>query len=181
MKKGLLNLILVVILVSLGFAIGWDQHGLRHSGPVIERIDTITHHDTIMVVEPPKIAENDTEVKYIPIDLSGVVDSLMWVCDSLHFENCDLEFRNDSLLLALQMTQAYYHEDSLYDAWVSGWHPQLDSIKVYRKESIIIRDVVHEVRSQDRWGLGVTAGFGVCRSGITPYIGVGLTYDILSW
>lgn len=123
------------------------------------RVDTLYIYDSIIIREPIKVTEYKTRTEYIPVPDMYVIDSLKWELDSLYWENCALAYRNDSLMLALQMTQAYYHEDSLYDAWVSGWHPQLDSIKLYTKERLIIRTETTEIAR--RWGFGVSAGPGV--------------------
>ena len=32
-----------------------------------------------------------------------------------------------------------------------------------------------------RWGLGVQAGYGVSDKGLTPYVGVGISYNLLAW
>ena len=39
-------------------------------------------------------------------------------------------YLHDTTFVEVPITQKYYHEDSLYDAWVSGFLPQLDSIQV---------------------------------------------------
>lgn len=71
--------------------------------------------------------------------------------------------------------------DSTYKAVVSGFRPSLDSISVYPRTSIITI-YNNEVEGQKkRWGLGVQAGYGVSGDGLTPYIGVGISYNLLQW
>lgn len=38
---------------------------------------------------------------------------------------------NDKNEVALEIEQKYYSENGVYDAWISGYKPQLDSIKTY--------------------------------------------------
>lgn len=42
----------------------------------------------------------------------------------------------------------------------------------------IYRDVVHKPK---RWGLGLSAGYGVGKDGFTPVLAVTVNYNILEW
>lgn len=150
--------ILLLVFFLMGcIALRWAKEApLRR---VNIQVDTLYIHDSIIVDKPIKVTEYKTRIEYIPVPDMCVIDSLKWELDSMYWANCSLAYRNDSLMLALQLTQAHYHEDSLYDAWVSGWHPQLDSIKVYTKERLIIRTETTEIAR--KWGFGVSAGPGV--------------------
>lgn len=71
--------------------------------------------------------------------------------DTLYLQNVDTIFQKDieyitekvvdtlyitnvvDSVVKLPMTQKHYTKDSLYDAWVSGYEPSLDSIRVYGK------------------------------------------------
>ena len=64
---------------------------------------------------------------------------------------------------------------------MSGWHPSLDEISVYPLTEVITRTEVVRVKEKARWGLGLTAGYGAGNGGLTPYVGAGVTYNLLSW
>ena len=51
------------------------------------------------------------------------------------------------------------------------WEPKLDSIQVFRRETVI------RTKSR-RWGIGVQAGYGIATDGLSPYIGLGLSYRL---
>lgn len=72
----------------------------------------------------------------------------------------------------IPITQKVY-KDSAYTAWVSGYRPSLDSIKV--TNSVVTRDVV---RPAKRWGVGIQGGVGITPKGVQPYVGVGVSYRI---
>lgn len=60
-----------------------------------------------------------------------------------------------------------------YTAYVSGFHQQLDSISVTEK---IITNTI--VKKRSRWNVGVMAGYGITYKGITPFVGVGVVYNL---
>ena len=74
--------------------------------------------------------------------------------------------------------------DPRYTAWVSGYRPQLDSIQIYQQREYITKEI-KTVTKPKRWGLGLQAGYGVSFSNkqiqATPYIGIGISYNILTW
>lgn len=84
---------------------------------------------------------------------------------------------NDSIEVEIPVTQRHY-VDSTYDAWVSGYEPRLDSIRVYaRNETRTVR-----IREPPRrWHVSVTAGYGYTPKGFQPWIGIGISYSIFSW
>lgn len=81
--------------------------------------------------------------------------------------------RNDTLFVQVEREQREY-SDTTFRAWVSGYEPRLDSIEVYNRT--IVREVV---RDSSPWSLGVTAGVGAGRDGLTPFVGVGVSYNFL--
>lgn len=86
----------------------------------------------------------------------------------------------DTIQIHIPITQKRY-EDSTYRAWVSGYRPALDSIEVYpRRETITVTNTVTRYRPR-RWGVGVQAGYGITSRGeFYPYIGVGISWNLLS-
>lgn len=85
---------------------------------------------------------------------------------------------DDSAIVELPIIQRHY-ADSTYEAWVSGpVDPRLDSLRVFAPTTIITR---REWKPPKRWHLGVTAGCGVTPRGIQPYIGIGITYSVISF
>ena len=87
----------------------------------------------------------------------------------------------DTVFVDVPIERRVYEEDSLYRAVVSGWHPSLDTLMVYPKTTTItIREKV-PVHDRSRWGIAIQAGAGATRNGLTPYVGVGISYNLLTW
>lgn len=87
----------------------------------------------------------------------------------------------DTVFVDVPIERRVYEEDSLYRAVVSGWHPSLDTLMVFPKTTTItIREKV-PVPDRRRWGIGIQAGAGATRNGLTPYVGVGVSYNLLTW
>lgn len=83
----------------------------------------------------------------------------------------------DSATFELPIIQRHY-SDSTYEAWVSGpVDPQLDSLQVNVPTTIITE---REWKPPKRWHIGPTVGYGYTPQGFQPYIGVSITYSIIS-
>lgn len=95
---------------------------------------------------------------------------------------------NDTTYIALPFERREY-SDSNYRAVVTGYRPELESISVYPKTQIITQTVTRTVQvpERKRWGVGVQAGFGGFygisskRVDYGPYMGVGVSYNIVRW
>lgn len=83
----------------------------------------------------------------------------------------------DSAVVEVPITQVHY-ADSTYEAWVSGYAPALDSLKIYRRTEIMR---IREYKPPNRWHIGITAGTAFTPRGFQPYIGVGVTYSLYSF
>lgn len=86
----------------------------------------------------------------------------------------------DSIPVKIPITQKIY-KDSLYEAWISGYEPNLDSINVFGKTVTTTIYKATPVYKTKRWGLGVQAGYGYGKKGFSPYIGIGIQYNIYNW
>lgn len=82
------------------------------------------------------------------------------------------EERVDTIYVPVPITQKEYMTAD-YRAWVSGYNAALDSIDVFPKTVYI-----NKKTSPRRWGLGVSAGYGIGRSGLSPCLAVGVYYRI---
>lgn len=146
-------------------------------GPQTIKVDTLFIRDTNTFTEPKKEPSPDVLIKEIPVPVyvadSSAIDSLLNEC-------ARLERVGDSLRLVLLRVQRHY-SDSTFDAWVSGVDPRLDSIKTYQTNMVITKEIPVIQVKKTRWGIGVQAGAGVGKDGLTPYVGVGVSCNILSW
>lgn len=74
------------------------------------------------------------------------------------------------------------YRDSSYYAKISGVAPRLDEIRVYPRTiyqtEYIYRDIVQKNK---RWGLGLSAGYGIGRNGLSPILVVTVNYNLFQW
>ena len=149
-----------LLLVYLGAVIGSSVCSKGSQIEVREKVDTLFIYDTIKVSEPVFIKQR-------------IVDSiLVAVTDTI--------VRNDTTFLALPKQQREYRSPQ-FRAWVSGYDPKLDSIKLYQTTKQITKEIPVIQKQKPRFSLGVTGGYGAGKDGLTPFVGVGLTYNLLSW
>ena len=167
----------IAVAVLIGFLIGQKHPQKSPTEPIKEKVDTMFVPDSNIFTEPKKEPSPDVLIKEIPVPVyvadSSAIDSLLNEC-------ARLERVGDSLQLALLRVQRHY-SDSTFDAWVSGIDPRLDSIKTYQTNMVITKEIPVIQVKKTRWGLGVQAGVGAGKGGLTPYVGVGVSYNLLSW
>ena len=149
---------LVVILI-IGYYSGLNQ-AIRQDVP---QNDTIYLRDTITQYEP--ILEEKVVLQEVLIQVRDTI----WI--------------HDTLYAYLEREQVMW-QDSLSRVYASGIMSQIDSVQHYITERIVTKEVTIHVKKPCRWGVGVHAGYGVQLGDqvrTAPYIGVGVSYNILSW
>ena len=157
----------ILLLFNIVNAIGYlvNEHRNAHSSEMKVKVDTLYVYDTIFVEKPviKKVEIIDTLLLPVPI-----TDTLMLY---------------DTVLVHLPIEQRQYG-DTRYTAWVSGYRPKLDSIQIYQTTEYITKEI-KTVTKPKRWGIGLQVGYGVSFSNkqikATPYIGIGISYNILTW
>lgn len=100
-----------------------------------------------------------------------VADTLyLYKVDTVYYEKPVYKTRTviDTVYLAcgndeeipLPIEQKHYSQEGVYDAWVSGYQPELDSISVYRKtEYQIVTNEIETVRETTNVGVYANVGF----------------------
>lgn len=143
-----------ILVVLLGGLLLWSWFRPSESVPAKFRIDTV-YSSSVTV-------RRDTVPHYLPMPL------LCWhTGDTIHV--------GDSVLPVEQKI----YRDSDYTAYVSGYRPQMDSISVFPKTVIVTNDIYHTFKDKPRrWGLGITAGYGFSKDGLSPAVVVGVNYRI---
>jgi hypothetical protein len=92
----------------------------------------------------------------------------------------------DTVYLNLPREQKIYREEN-YHAWISGYRPALDSIHIFRNTHQVITSTTirQKPNKPRRWGIGIQAGYGLSYQQNTiqpvPYIGIGLSYHLLTF
>ena len=157
-----------IILPIIGFAAGWFARGCsRVSGGGVVYADTVTVVDSIPYYYP--VPRDSAVVRYEVVRLR--------VADSARVTARDTAHVADSVQVVLPITQKVYG-DSTYRAYVSGYNPELDSIFVYATTKYVTTVVKEKPK---RWAIGVQAGCGYSRGGISPYLGIGVSYNFITF
>jgi hypothetical protein len=163
MTKTIQVILVAVALLVAAFLVGrCSVPRVAPESHIVERVDTVIVRDTITCERPIY------RTKYV-----SVTDSVRVVV-------------HDTVVVSVPREMRVY-EDSLYRAEVSGVDPTLDRIEVYPQTKIVTRTETRDifVTSRKRWGIGVQVGYGITKQGQAfnpgPYIGVGVSYNILSF
>lgn len=126
------------------------------------KTDTVTVRDTVTVTTPRYVSV--TEV------------------DTMLVHATDTVVIHDTLYIALPREQLHYNGDS-YEAWISGFRPALDSLRIFPETKYVTRNI--SASSRKRWSIGIQAGYGARIDDgtvrLNPYIGFGLTYKLLDF
>lgn len=148
-----------LLIAALAFGLGWCSRSPTKYNT--GKADTVTSIHVVTKVDV------DTQYIMSPQPYLAWIDS----SDTIHASDtcCHLrEYRE--------------YQDSNYYAKVSGVQPRLDELRVYPKTvyetQYIYRDIVGKPK---RWGIGLSAGYGVGRYGLSPVLAVTVNYNLWNW
>lgn len=160
-KKLAIAALLAALLLLSGYLLGRKASRAPEPAEIV-RTDTLRIRDTVLVDRP------------VPVEVRVVDTMLVAVADTIRL--------SDTVYLRMPREIKQY-EDSLFRAQVSGYRPELDWIEVYPQTVYVTRNI--SVDSRKRWGIGLQAGYGAYAAAgqvrLSPYVGVGISYDILRW
>ena len=152
------NLIIAAAIAALFFLFGFLTGKKVYDKPIegkIER-DTVTVHDTVPDLAPsPK---DSVRIKWVTRWLPVKPDTVsrteyIFLDNSANSANFSA---TDSVAVEVPITQKHYGDET-YDAWVSGYEPNLDSIFVYQKTQLVTERVTVS-KPPNRVSLDVRAG-----------------------
>lgn len=147
------HVILILIALSLSFITGYQCRGDRVVTIKDQKTDTVT------------ILKKDTVPQVVAINNLMEVPELYPLYITLGGDTI-----REQIYVPILITQKEYKTDD-YHLWISGNNPNLDSIYTFNKE-IYIRE------KPRRFGIGLSAGYGIGKNGLSPYIGIGGYYRI---
>ena len=162
--------VLASLLVS-AFFIG------RATAP-IPHVEPISRDTTVKVVTVYK----DFPQPVKTADLGYVsVPSYKFLSDTITREIA--VFLHDTTVVYLPRERKYYEEENgSLRLWVSGYDPRLDKYELDKAETEITNTITVKT---SRWSVGIMAGYGaqLAEKGVTlsPFIGIGVTYNFLQW
>lgn len=151
--------LLYILIAALVFGLGWCSRSPTKCN--IGKADTVTSVHVVTKV--------DVDTQYI----LSPQPYLAWIdySDTIHVgDTCS------------HLREYKEYQDSNYYAKVSGVAPRLDEIRVYPKTvyetQYVYRDVIHKPK---RWGVGISAGYGVGKDGLTSVLAVTINYNLFQW
>ena len=157
----LVNALLILACVFLfGFIIGQKHSQKLPVEPIKVKVDTLVIHDTTMSYRPIYVDRVKLDSVLVP-----VLDTMM-----IH----------DTTFVYLEREKVTWR-DSLCEVYASGIMASVDSVRHFQEYKYITIETQVPVKVKSHWGLGVNAGYGVGKGGLTPYVGIGISYNLLSW
>ena len=128
--------------------------------------DTLRIRDTLVIDRP------------VPVEVRVVDTMLVALVDTVQVRV------QDTVQVMVQVPrEVKVYSDSSYRAQVSGYRPSLDWIEVYPQTTVVTKTIF--VDSRKRWGIGLQAGCGAYFDGgdvsLSPYVGIGISWNILTW
>ena len=153
-------LLILATFFMLGFIIGQKHPQKLPVEPIKVKVDTLVIHDTTMSYRPIYVDRVKLDSVLVP-----VLDTMM-----IH----------DTTFVYLEREKVTWR-DSLCEGYVCGSMASVDSVRHFQEYKYISIEKQVPVKVKSHWGLGVNAGYGVGKGGLTPYVGVGISYNLLSW
>ena len=170
------NLKYIVFIIAVAIVTVFADRCSKQDKPapepvIIERIDTLT----ITEVRVDTVERVRTIKVFLPV--SEPEDEPMDTID------CPYTNPTDSVMVDIPISRYVAQKDSLYRVVAEGYAVDFKEITVYPKTITITNTV--EVKKPAHWGIGVQAGYGATLHNnevrLSPYVGVGLSYNIVSW
>lgn len=177
MKKAVLILLAVIVSFVLGMLVESKVHkcDVDDVHTSVEYVSE-SHHAPVPsdsnVVRYDTIWPDNKEVKNIPKSGNKSAENIPQKAEKI-WEDTLKSAENIPQPVVIPITQKVY-KDSDYTAYVSGYHSSLDSISVRHKVTTIT--IKQKAR---RWNVGVSAGYGMTPKGFQPYVGIGVTFNLL--
>ena len=161
MKKGFW-IVVVLLLASIALNV-WFWKSQPETNTVIER-DTVWK-DSIIHDPVPAETIQTGRVVYIKVPMPGERDTLR---DTIR----------DSIEVPIPIIQKRY-DDSLYTAWVSGFEPNLDSLRLHQPKIITtITKTIVKPSPLITVGIQAGGGYGVFTRQLDMYVGLGAQVNI---
>lgn len=155
-----MTILCVILTFYVGMLIGQKHRQKTPLEPPEIKVDTLVIRDTIMQNKPIFVDKIKVDSVLVPVKDTIVI--------------------RDSVYIYMDREKITWR-DSLCEVYASGIMASVDSVRHFREYQYVTIETAIPVKEKSHWGLGINAGYGVGQDGLTPYIGIGLSYNILSW
>ena len=176
MKKAV---IILALLLAISAALNIIYIRARVSGGADgqARTDTVRLVDTLRYVSPAPT--RDTIIRYVRVRLPSTppaTDNPGSPVNPGNSAESAEKAAADTAAVIIPITSRTYSTPE-FTATVSGYQPSLDSIAIHAPRTIITNNP--PAAKSKPWGIGIAAGIGAGRGGITPFIGITLQYSLI--
>ena len=163
-KKILIASAVIIVALALSFVAGQRDALNRLVLPQEPKVDTLFIYDTIVSEKPIYKEKRITERILVP------------VTDTIRVK--------DTLYLYAEREQIHW-KDSLSDVYASGIDVNVDSVLHYVPMKVVTETTEIIIKMKPKWSIGVHAGYGAFANNgqisTSPYVGVGVSYNLFSW
>lgn len=156
---------ILIVLSSIMLMLSWCSRPADNSGKLAPDtlwtlvVDTI--RDTIIL--PPDV-EHHVRVDTVLLPVS--------------MEDPDVDIDStlpDSMPVIIPIMEREYRTDD-YRILINGYNPELKSVELYRPT------MLGTIKQRNkRWGIGLSAGYGIGSGGFSPVLAVTINYNLLQW
>ena len=129
-----------------------------------------------------------TKTEYLPADtviIRDTVQDTVLVPRKVYITRIDtiyLDSPDDTVKVeALIPIERKVYQTANYKATVEGYKPSLVDMQIDQQTQYITKPEIHYEKNRPRWGIGIQAGYGITDRGLSPYLGIGVQYNIFSW
>ena len=124
---------------------------------IVSHVDTLYVRDTLTVYKPSKVTRT-------------VKDTVRMIV-----KETQIDTMHDTVFVYLPQESIVWQDDRCI-VYAHGINPQVDSVTHFNSDAVVTRTVTSKSK---RWGIGVSAGYGMSKDGLSPYIGLGISYNII--
>lgn len=179
-----LTAVLAVLSLALAAALILSRHTTKRQLPpeVHTLTDTLIIRDTVHIALPSPQTTDTVGTVTIPVPVPPDRHTGTIRTDTIRI--------TDTIYIRLPIEQRYYTGPH-YEAWISGHCPRLDSLRI-RTETLRLTTattVSHAATTvpqpkPERWGIGIHLGYGMTiapQPQLRPYIGIGISYNLITF
>ena len=172
MKKAVI-ILAILLAISASYNIIYIRARVSGGADGQARTDTVRLVDTLRYVSPAPT--RDTIIRYVRVRLPSTPPAPVNPGNSA--ESAEKAAADtDTAAVIIPITSRTYSTPE-FTATVSGYQPSLDSITIHAPRTIITNNP--PAAKSKPWGIGIAAGIGAGRGGITPFIGITLQYSLI--
>ena len=148
---------IITLLACFLFAKGCDSIKEPPQERIVSRVDTLYIRDTLTVYKPSKVTRTVKDTVRVIVKEAQI--------DTMH----------DTVFVYLPQESIVWQDDRCI-VYAHGINPQVDSVTHFNSSAVVTRTVTGRPK---RWGIGVSVGYGMSKDGLSPYIGLGISYNII--